>query len=219
MQLRIAKLLNKLLAVIGLLIIAGGVMLYFFLKLYPNLTLLFVLIFVVVSVLLMIIFRWFESQWDKKVITRMTRDGKIALANITGAQRVMPMRDTAFTSYWLYEFKSDMYDENGNKFEKTFYEKMNCETGEVPSGSVYVTYDEEKPGQIFIIPNMIIGYMPHLAPIVKRYEDDKSIPVKYLDAYYNKGIVLKSYSETVSGNTGKKTGNKEVKRTKDENKK
>jgi hypothetical protein len=197
MQLRIAKLLNKLLAVIGLIILIGGGLLFYFAGLFPDLRILFIGSFVIVSIALMIVYRWFESRWDKSVITRMARDGKIALANITGARRVMPMRDTGFISYWLYEFQSELYDNECNKIEKTFYEKMNSETDNVPMGSVYVTYDETKPGQIFIIPNVMISHLPQLAPIVKRYEDDKAISIKYLDAYYNKGMVLKRFQETV----------------------
>jgi len=125
--------------------------------------------------------------------------------NIKSASRIMPMRDSSFISYWLYEFQSDMYDNQLNKTEKTFYEKMNRETDEIPQGSVYVTYDETMPGQVFIIPNVMISHMPHLAPIIKRYEEEKSIQVKYLDVYYNKGIVLKRFRETVSEQISKKS--------------
>jgi hypothetical protein len=206
MQLRIAKLLNKLLAVVGLIIIAGGGLMLYLARLYPDLRVLFIGSFVLFSIALMTVYRWFESRWDKKVITRMAKEGKIALANITGARRVMPMRDTGFTSYWLYEFKSELYDNDCYKTDKVFYEKMNRETDNVPLGSVYVTYDEAKPGQVFIIPNVMISHLPHLAPIVKRYEEDKSIRIKYLDAYYSKGIVLKSFKETVPEHMKRKSG-------------
>jgi len=204
MQLRIAKLLNKLLAVVGLLILIGGGIMFYSVRLYPDLRIFFIGIFVVVSIILMTIYRWFEARWDKRVITRMAQDGKIALVNISGAKRIMPMRDTGFVSYWLYEFQSELYDNECNKIEKVFYEKMNRETNEIPSGSVYVTYDETKPGQVFIIPNVMISHMPHLAPIVKQYEEDKTIRIKYLDVYYNKGIVIKNFKETVPDHMKKK---------------
>ena len=199
MQLRVAKLLNKFLAVIIAVIIIGIVLVLYLTGIYPNLRILFVCLFIAVAVALMAVFRWFESQWDKKIITRMVRDGKIALVNILSAERIMPMRDSSFVSYWLYEFKSELYDSKRKKIEKTFYEKMARETDIVPAGSVYVTYDEAMPGQVFIIPNVMISHMPHLAPVIKRYESDKSISVKYLDAYYNKGMVLKNFKETVPG--------------------
>jgi len=199
MQLRVAKLLNKLLLVIGALIICGGALVFYLSKLYPNLKLLFICLFIVASVILMAVFRWFEARWDKKIITKMAAEGKIALANITETRRIMPMRDSSFVSYWLYEFKSEMYDGKRKKSEKTFYEKMNRDTDEIPCGTVYVTYDETKPGQVFIIPNVMISHMAHLAPVVKRYEDDKKIRIKYLDVYYNKGIVLKEFTETIPG--------------------
>ena len=197
MQLRIAKMLNKLLAVIGLLIICGGVGVYFLSRNFPELRLLFICLFILVALAFMAAFRWFEARWDKRVITRMAREGRIALANIISARRVMPLRDSSFTNYWLYEFQSELYDSKVNKSEKTFYEKMSRDMDEVPQGSVYVTYDAAMPGQVFIIPNVMISHMPHLAPVVKRYEDDKSISIKYLDVFYNKGIVLKNFKDTV----------------------
>jgi hypothetical protein len=44
----------------------------------------------------------------------------------------------------------------------------------------------------------MIGGLPNLMPFVAEYEKDGSIPVKYLDAHYNKGMVLKTYQKTMS---------------------
>jgi hypothetical protein len=75
---------------------------------------------------------------------------------------------------------------------------MNRDTSEIPEGSVYVTYDELKPSQIFIIPNAMIGSLHNLMPIVQDYEKDTKITVRYLDAHYQKGMVLKRFKETVA---------------------
>jgi len=69
---------------------------------------------------------------------------------------------------------------------------------EIPSGSVYVTYDESKPAQIFIIPNAMIGSLPNLMSTVQDYEKDTKIEVKYLDAHYNKGMVLKTFRDAMN---------------------
>jgi hypothetical protein len=75
---------------------------------------------------------------------------------------------------------------------------MNIETDQIPSGSVYVTYDAAKPAQIFMIPNSMIGSLPSLMPIVQGYEKDSKLEIKYLDVHYNKGMVLKTFKETIS---------------------
>lgn len=198
MQLRVAKSLNQLLAFIALLVVGLGVAMFFLSRSYPQLKWVFMVSFVVVAVALLLFFRWLESNWDKRVITSMAKDGKIALANIKSAKRILHMRDTSLANYWLYEFEADLYDPEMEHIEKTFYEKMNYTTERIPLGSVYVTYDYKKPNQIFIIPNALIGHIPELAPIVRRFEDNRNINVKYLDAFYNKGMVLQSMRESVA---------------------
>lgn len=198
MQYKIAKILNTLLVVILVAVIGIWCLYFFYLQkvFAESKTILLVSIFII-DMLLMLFFKWLESTWDKRVIMKMVQQGFIALADIKGGERVMPMRDSSFTNYWLYSFKADIYDRDGYVFEKTFYEKMNREFSAVPQGMVYVTYDDTKPNQIFIVPNVMISRVPSLQPIVNKFESNPKIKIKYLDAYYNKGIVLKTIRQSV----------------------
>lgn len=110
------------------------------------------------------------------------------------------MRDSSFTTYHLYEFEADVYDTDLNCTRRTFYEKMNEQTESIPNGTVYITFDETKPTQIFIIPNVMISHIPSLIPIVAAYEKSKQIKIKYLDVYYNKGMVIKTFKESLKEN-------------------
>jgi hypothetical protein len=179
-----------------ILLLAAGV--YLAASKFPEYLKLYSAGFVLVSVILVVFYKWMENSWDKRVITRMVRAGKIALVNIKSAKRLLPLRDTSFTSYWIYEFQGTLYDHDHGALEKTFYEKMNRDTGEIPQGSVYVTYDKTKPDQIFIIPGALIQSLPDLMPVIKGYENDKKLTVKYLDAYYHKGMVLKTFKERLA---------------------
>jgi len=146
---------------------------------------------------LMIFFRWMEEGWDKRVITRMAKDGKVALANIKHSERVMRMRDSAFTNFWLYEFVADLVTPELETLKDVkFWEKMNVETDKIPNGSVFVTYDPEKPTQIFVVPNVLISQLPELMPAVRKIEANASI--RYLDTYYNKGMVIKSMKDSLT---------------------
>ncbi len=198
MQLKVAKVLNQILMIMFVIVVALIVLLLFLIPKMPALKWVFLGSFILTGIALLTIFRWLEQTWDKRVITRMAQKGKVALANISGAERIQPMRDSGFISYWLYEFKGELYDPKLNRIEKTFYEKMNYATDEVPNGSVFVTYDEEKPEQIFIIPNHVVSRIPSLAPIAAKFEKDKRIGVKYLDVYYNKGINIRTFREAVA---------------------
>ena len=194
MQLKIAKIINSLLALLTviILVLAGG---YFFVyNRYPEFKTTYLILFALIAIALMIFFRWMEEGWDKRVITRMAKDGKVALANIKHSERVMRMRDSAFTNFWLYEFVADLVTPELETLKDVkFWEKMNVETDKIPNGSVFVTYDPEKPTQIFVVPNVLISQLPELMPAVRKIEANASI--RYLDTYYNKGMVIKSMKD------------------------
>lgn len=199
MQVKIAKILNNMLIVITLFIVALGVGIIFVAKDYNDILPYYIASFVLISIALAVVFKWLEARWDKWVITKMVKNGKAALFNIKSAERVLPLRDSSFINYWIYKFEGTLYDrDNHEAIKATFYEKMNRETDKIPAGTVYVTYDETKPTQIFIIPNLMISHMPNLIPIVSDYEADKKISLKYLDVFYNRGMVLKTFRETVA---------------------
>ncbi len=197
MQLKIAKIINSLLAVLTVIILAlaGG---YFFVYTrYPEFKTTYLILFAVIAIALMIFFRWMEEGWDKRVITRMAKDGKVALANIKSSERVMRMRDSAFTNFWLYEFKADLVTPELETLKDVkFWEKMSAETDKIPNGSVFVTYDPEKPTQIFVVPNVLISQLPELMPAVRKIEAKASI--RYLDTYFNKGMVIRSMKESLA---------------------
>jgi len=197
MQLKIAKIINSLLALLTviILVLAGG---YFFVyNRYPEFKTTYLILFAIIAIALMIFFRWMEDSWDKRVITRMAKGGKVALANIKHSERVMHMRDSAFTNFWLYEFVADLVTPELETLKDVkFWEKMNAETDKIPNGSVFVTYDPEKPTQIFVVPNVLISQLPELMPAVRKIEANASI--RYLDTYYNKGMVIRSMKASLA---------------------
>lgn len=197
MQLLIAKQLNKILVLMGLVIVVLFAGIFFTGHFYPGYQRWYIGAFIILSVGLSIFFKWLENSLDKSVIIKMVKAGKIALANIEDAKRFLPLRDSSFVRYWIFEFSGTIYDEEHKPLKKTFYEKMNGSLKDLPVGSVYVTWDPAKPAQIFIVPNVLISSLPSLAPIVQSYEKDSKIKVKYLDAYYNKGMVLRTFKEAV----------------------
>jgi hypothetical protein len=198
MQVRIARILNKLLVIfmaLALVLFAG---IFVVAKWYPAYRFYYIAAFVIITVTLTVVFKWLENRWDKSVILKMAKEGKIALMNIRGGRRFLPLRDTGLVNYWIYEIEGDLYNGEHEKLKKVFHEKMNKATEEIPQGSVYVTYDETKPSQIFIIPNIVIGNLPNLVPLVAAYEKDKKIPVKYLDAFYRQGMALRTIREAMA---------------------
>jgi len=197
MQVFIAKTLNKVLLLFSVVIIILFAGIFLAYRFYPEHVRWHIIVFAIVSVFLSIFFRHLEINWDKRIIGKMAKNGKVALMNIRGGKKLMAMRDTSFKNYWIYELEGTLYNDRHEGLEKTIQEKMNKETTEIPSGSVYVTYDELKPAQIFIIPNAMISLLPNLMPLVQGYEKNSSIKIKYLDVHYNNGMVLKTFKDTL----------------------
>ncbi|MDR2767317.1 MAG: hypothetical protein LBB82_03210 [Treponema sp.] len=197
MQVLIARTLNKILLLFGAVIIILFAGIFAARQYFPEYARWYLLAFVIISIALAVIFRYLEENWDKNIVTKMAKAGKIALVSIRGGKRLMKIRDTFFRSYWIYELEGDLYNGGHEKLVKTFQEKMNINMNDIPQGSVYVTYDEVNPRQIFIIPNALIGNLPALIPLVRDYENDKNLPVKYLDAHYNRGMVLQTFRSAV----------------------
>jgi len=197
MQLKIAKILNKALVYMAALLVfmlAGG---FYIMQSFNDYLLYYMVLCGILLMILTFVFRYFEANWDKKVIIKMVLNKKIALVNITNASRELHMRDSGFRSYWLYSFEGVLYLQNGGEIPIKFYEKMSSSTSEIPTGSVYVTYDDAKPAQIFIIPTDLLANIPILADVVAGYEARDDIDRLYLYAYYKQGMELKRYQEMV----------------------
>ncbi len=194
MQLNVARRLNSLLIgiLVLVLVLAGG---YFYVaRAYPDGAHVYLYTAIFLFLVLFFFYKWMENNWDKRVITRMAKNGKIALANIRKGERAMPMRDSTMTQSWLFRFSGDLLTPDGEVLkEVTFYEKMNAQTGRIPFGTVFVTYDPLKPRQIFIIPSALISHLPDLAPVVEEMEKSPQFPIRYLCAVYNKGMVLETF--------------------------
>lgn len=146
------------------------------------------------------IIKMIENNWDKRKIQKMAFNGQIALANITNAKPYMRIKDSSIRSYRLWEIEITYYDQDMNKHEATFYEKMNYEVTEIPKCTVYVTHNPDKPEEKFIIQNVIISHIPSLMPIVTKYENNKNIKIKYMDVYYNTGLVIRPFKESIKIN-------------------
>jgi hypothetical protein len=198
MQVLIARTLNKILLLFTVAVVALFAGIFVVGRYWPDYRGYYIGVFIFISIVLALYFKYLEDRWDKKIILRMAKAGKVALMELKGGKRVMPLRDTALKTYWIYELEGRLWNNEHVPLEKTFQEKMNVDTEEIPRGFVYVTYDEQKPRQIFIIPNAMIGSLANLMPLVADYEKDRNINIKYLDAHYNKGMEIKTFKKTIS---------------------
>ena len=198
MQLRIYYKLNVLLGILSTAVLIAGAILFFnFDKLENKMSA--VVIFMIIMLAIYFIYKMIENNYDKRMIQKMVLKGDIALATIKSAKPLKTIKDSGFKVYNLWEIEVEYYDQKFKKHEYTLIDKFNATLTEVPKGSVYITHDEAKPDQKFIIQNVMIGHVPTLQPIVAAYEKNKAIPVKYLNVYYRDGLVVETYQSSLKG--------------------
>ena len=196
MQLRIYHGLNAILiAIITAVVISGGIIMAKF-DTFKNQTLVLIIYFAI-TILAYFIFKMVETNYDKRMIQKMVMKGDIALANIKNAKAIKHIKDTSGKHYHLWEIEVEYYDQQFKKHEYTLIDKLNVNVREIPHGTVYITHNENKPDQKFLVQNVMIGHIPQLQPIVAAYEKNKKLPIKYLNVYYNNGIIVETYQTSM----------------------
>ena len=196
MQLRIYYGFNAiLLGIIAAVVISGGIIMANF-DTYQNKTLVLVIYFAI-TILAYFIFKTAENNYDKRMIQKMVMKGDIALAQIKSAKAVKHIKDTSGKHYHLWEVEIEYYDKQFKKHKYTLIDKFNVNLREIPNGTAYITHNESKPNQKFFVQNVMIGHIPSLQPIVAAYEKNKVIPIKYLNVYYNNGLIIETFETSI----------------------
>jgi len=207
MQLRIYQRLNQLLLAI---ILSDVVMIVVGLLNLDKISADFWTYFIIAAVynvICFIVFKMLENNWDKRKMEKMAIKGQIALANITEAKMLMTIKDSGGRHYALWQFNVNYWDQEMNRHEGIVIEKLNPAVKTIPLGTVYITNDEKKPLNRFIIQNVVIGHIPALIPIVASYEKNKALKIKYLNVYYRDGLIIETYKQSL--NEAKKNENKQ----------
>lgn len=139
----------------------------------------------------------YEQRADKNIITDMTENGEIALARINSGEFVRFARDSKLTRYVFWKLNCTLYLQDGRTIEKEVIDKFSPKQTKIPKGNIYVTYDENDPEKIFVIPNAVIATFPDLQPITESYENNKDIKLFYLNCYYNRGLIIETYKQSM----------------------
>ena len=142
-------------------------------------------------------FSYYEMNADRNIIKKMVSEGRIALARINNGGFERFARDSRLKRYVFWKLDVTIFDQDMKKINTTMIEKFNLKQTQIPKGNVYVTYDPAEPEKLFIIPNVLISAFPDLQPLVESYEKNKDIKITYLNAYYNNGMLLESYKDSL----------------------
>lgn len=197
MQLKIYRRLNQilLLMLVGIILIALAIFLnYQAIEQYK--TIIFVL-FMFFGLACFFLFKMLEVNWDKRIIQKMALNNEIVVANIKEVSPFLHIKDTANKHYNLWEVYVDYYDHDLKKHEAKLVEKFNANVKSIPNGTIFITHSDEKPENKFIVPNVMISHIESLMPIVQAYEKAKFIDVKYLNVYYNNGLIVETYQDAL----------------------
>lgn len=154
-----------------------------------------IVLFVLIIFALTFIYSYFDLNQDKMIIKKMVKNGDIALIKINNASLYRIIRDAKLKNKVIWKIDIDLYDQDMNLIKKEIYEKLSPTQTSIPRGYCFATYNPNKPNDILIIPNVIISSISEFAPLVEEYEN-KFKPT-YLNVYYNNGLLIKTYSDSI----------------------
>lgn len=157
-----------------------------------------ILIFVFIIFLLTFLYSYYDLNVDKNTIKKMVRNGNIALIKINNGTFYKVIKDAKLKNKVLWKLDIDIYDQDMNKTSSEIVEKLSPTQTSIPKGYCFATYDPKKPHNILLIPNVIISSINEFAPLVQEYEN-KFKPT-YLNVYYNKGLLIKTYADSIKEN-------------------
>lgn len=206
MQLKLYRRSTLLLAAIITFIIACSVILYSCRELWAgHKELVFVPAIILVFVL-SAFYVWYDTNCDRRIIQKMADEGHIALAQIHEGTFYRIIRNARMQNQVLWKLKATVYDHDHQPHEVEFIDRFAPSQTSIPEGTVYVTYDPAQPEVLFIVPNVLLSAYPELQETVEGYEKDRKLPISYLNVYYDKGLIIKTFRETIKNQ--KKGGNK-----------
>lgn len=195
MQLKIYKKNSLFLSILLLLNVLGVVFLFLTKDQWVEKKTLVITLFSLAILLLSLIYSYIELYSDKNIIRKCLRNGNVALAKINKGGFVRFARDVKFRNYAYWKLEVDLYDNDMKKIKTEIIEKFNSHQTSIPSGYVFVTYEDGKPDECLIIPNAIIASVPEYKPLVEEYE--KAIKPKYLSVYYYQGLVMQTFEDAI----------------------
>ena len=155
------------------------------------------IIIVAVSTVFLVFFKYYENNADKNIINKMVREDRYALAKIKDGKFERIIKDSNNHKYTVWKLDLEVYDQDLNTHEMAIYEKFDASQTKIPRGNVYVTYDEEKPDHMFLVPNILLNISPNASDIVNKYEA-KVKDIKYLNVYYQKGIIVETFKKSMN---------------------
>ena len=196
MQLKLYKRSTFLLSLIVLIEVGSIVYMLTHPEIFKGRALAIIFGFVALMFVLTAVYTAIDLNMDKNLIRKRVSNGDVALAKIKDGTFVRFARDARFKNHVFWKLNADVYDNDMNKHETTIIEKFSPHQTSIPKGYVYVTYVEGQEEDCLIIPNVIISSIPEYKPLVDDYE--KALKPKYLNAYINDGLILESYSDSLS---------------------
>jgi len=197
MQFKIYKRLNTLLwAMLAVVAVFAIVVLLNFSYFSPYLIIIFVAMFGY-NIICFLVYKSIEKNWDKRLIQKMAINNQVVIANIKSSKLAFQFRDSSNIRYGMWEITVDYIDHDMSTHEFVIYEKLSVNVEHIPLGTVFMTNDNNKPGHKFIVPNVIVSHIETLMPVVQNYEKQKKAYIKYLNVYYNNGLVIETFAQSM----------------------
>ena len=195
MQLKLYKKSTILLTIVVIVDIISIVLLVKFRTLWAGNKLPVILGFVLFIFALSLVFSYYDMNAAKNIVKKAVSNGDVALAKVLDGGFVRFARDAKLHNHVYWKLNVEIYDNDMVMHKATIIEKFSMHQTQIPKGYVFVTYIEGKEDDCLIIPNVVIGSINEYQPLVEDYE--KALKPTYLNAYYNDGLILQTYKDSI----------------------
>ena len=196
MQLKLYRRSTILLTLVLLVDIVSIVFLITHRDLWANNVIGTVLLFAGFVFLLSMGYSYYDMNADRNLIRKAVANGDVAMAKIIDGSFVKFGRDAKLKNHVFWKLNVELYDNDMKKFNTTIIEKFSTHQAKIPKGYVFVTYVEGKEEDCLIIPNAIISSIPEYKVLTDDYE--KALKPTYLNVYYNNGLIIQTYKESMA---------------------
>ncbi|MDO4198622.1 MAG: hypothetical protein Q4D13_06520 [Erysipelotrichaceae bacterium] len=196
MQLKLYKKSTVLLTLTLIFDIIAIALLYIYRDLWASHKMITIFLFALLLMLVYGLFSYYDLNADRNYIRKCVSNGDVALAKITDGTFVRFARDAKLKNHVFWKLNVEIYDNDMKMIKTTIIDKFSTHQTKIPAGYVYVTYLEDKPEDSLIIPNVIISSIEPYKELTDDYE--KALKPKYLNAYYNNGLIVETYKESMA---------------------
>jgi len=150
-----------------------------------------------VAFALFILFGYLEQELPKHEVEKAVRNGQVMLAEIKAPVDFSKMHVKSYRDHDYVSFRVSVINHDGSRNDAILSEEFQKGSSGAPCGMVFVAYQRDHPDEISLIPTELIMRTPGLERMIRAYESDSALDIRYLNVVYDRGYRIEKMSEMI----------------------